>query len=152
MSSWLSLHELSLWSPTDTRDGGLCPRSHIRASHACMLSHFSHVQLFATPWTIAHQAPLSMGFSRQEHWSGLPCAPPGDLPYREVEPTSLASPELAGRFFTTSTTWEVTLWQLSDAKKPKKQQPTAFHVAVVWVLIMRQRTCQDWVCCRPLKR
>ena len=39
----------------------------------CMLSRFSHVQLFATPWTIAHQAPLSMGFSRQGHWSGLPC-------------------------------------------------------------------------------
>ena len=42
-------------------------------THACMLSRFSHVQLFATPWTAAHQAPLSMGFSRQEYWSGLPC-------------------------------------------------------------------------------
>ena len=41
---------------------------------------FSHVGLFATPWTVAHQAPLSMGFSRQEYWSGLPCPPPGDLP------------------------------------------------------------------------
>ena len=48
---------------------------------ACyMLSCFSHVQLFATLWTIAHQAPLSMGFSRQEYWSGLPCPPPGDHP------------------------------------------------------------------------
>ena len=45
----------------------------------CMLSHFSHVQLFMTLWTIARQAPLSMGFSRQEYWSGLPCPPPGDL-------------------------------------------------------------------------
>ena len=44
------------------------------------LSRFSHVQLFATPWTVAHQAPLSMGFSRQEHWSGLPFPLPGDLP------------------------------------------------------------------------
>ena len=41
-----------------------------------LLSHFSRVQLFETPWTIAHQAPLSMGFSRQEHWSGLPLPPP----------------------------------------------------------------------------
>ena len=44
-----------------------------------VLSLFSHVQLFATPWTAAHQVPLSMGFSRQEYWSGLPCPPPGDL-------------------------------------------------------------------------
>ena len=46
----------------------------------CALSHVSRVQLFATPWTVAHQAPLSMGFSRQEHWSGLPFPLPGDLP------------------------------------------------------------------------
>ena len=46
----------------------------------CALSHFSCVQLFVTLWSVAHQAPLSMGFSRQEHWSGLPCSPPGDLP------------------------------------------------------------------------
>ena len=45
----------------------------------CLLGQFSRVRLFATPWTIACQAPLSMGFSRQEHWSGLPCPPPGDL-------------------------------------------------------------------------
>ena len=45
-----------------------------------MLSHFSRVQLFAAPWTVAHQAPLSMGFHRQEYWSGLPCPPPGNLP------------------------------------------------------------------------
>ena len=46
----------------------------------CVLSHFRHVQLFASLWTLACQAPLSMGFSRQEHWSELPCHPPGDLP------------------------------------------------------------------------
>ena len=67
-----------------------------------MLSHFSHVQPFATPWTVTHQAPLSMGFSRQEHWSGLPCPPPGDLPDPGIEPTSLMSPLLTGEFFTTS--------------------------------------------------
>ena len=69
-----------------------------------VLSHLSCVQLFATLWTVAHQAPLSMGFSRQEYWSGLPCPPPGDLPDPEIEPMSLTSPALAGRFFTTSTT------------------------------------------------
>ena len=68
-----------------------------------MLSHFSHVGLFATPWTAAYQAPLSMGFSGQEHWSGLPCPPPGDLPNPGIKPESLMSPALAGRFFTNST-------------------------------------------------
>ena len=48
----------------------------------------SHVQLFATPWTVACQAPLSMGFSRQEYWSKLPCPPPGDLLHPETEPES----------------------------------------------------------------
>ena len=48
----------------------------------------SHVQLFVTPWTVAHQAPLSMGFSRQEYWSGLPFPSPGDLPNPEIEPRS----------------------------------------------------------------
>ena len=60
-----------------------------------MLSYFSRVHLFATLWTVAHQAPLSMGFSRQEYWSGLPCPPPGDLPNLGIEPSSLTSPELA---------------------------------------------------------
>ena len=72
----------------------------------CVLSRFSHVQLCVTPWTVAHQTPLSMGFSRQEYWSGLPCPPPGDLPNPGIEPASLASPTLSGRFFTTSTTWK----------------------------------------------
>ena len=48
--------------------------------HVCVPSHFIRVQLFETPWTIALQSPLSMGFSRQEYWSGLPCSPPRDLP------------------------------------------------------------------------
>ena len=57
----------------------------------CVLSHFSCVQLCATPWTVAHQAPLSMGFSRPEDWRGLPCPPPGDLPDSGIEPMSLRS-------------------------------------------------------------
>ena len=72
----------------------------------CMLSHFSHVWLFATLWTVAWQAPLSMGFSRQEHWSGWPCHPPRDLSGPGIEPAFLKSHALAGGFFTTSTTRE----------------------------------------------
>ena len=60
----------------------------------------SHVQLFATPWTITLQAPLSMGFSLQENWSGMPFPPSGDLPDPGVKPTSPASHALAGGFFT----------------------------------------------------
>ena len=59
-------------------------------------SRFGHVQLFVTLWTIAHLAPLSMGFSRQEYQSGLPCPLPGDLPDPGIEPGSLMSPALAG--------------------------------------------------------
>ena len=64
---------------------------------------FSHVQLFVTPLTVAHQAPPSTEFSRQEYWSGLPFPIPGDLPHPGIEVASLVSPALAGRFFTTST-------------------------------------------------
>ena len=71
---------------------------------ACILSHFSRVQLFVTLWTVAHQASLSMGFSRQEYWSGLPCPSPGDLPDTGIKPTSLMSSALADGFFTTSAT------------------------------------------------
>ena len=67
-----------------------------------VLNHFGRVQLLATPWTVAHQAHLSMAFSRQEYWSGLPGSPPRDLPNPGMEPTSLMSPALAGGFFTTS--------------------------------------------------
>ena len=67
----------------------------------CVLSCLNRVRLFATLWTVALQAPLSMGFS-----SGLPCPPPGDLPDPGMEPTSRMSPALAGGFFTTRATWE----------------------------------------------
>ena len=78
----------------------MCTRAHA-------LSHFSRVGLFAIPWTVARQAPLSLGFSRQEYWSRLSCPPPRDLldPGR-LKPTSLMSPALTGSFFATSTTQE----------------------------------------------
>ena len=59
-----------------------------------VLSHFSYVQLFATPWIIAHQAPLSVGFSRQEYWSGLSCPSSAGLPNPGIKPASLMSPAL----------------------------------------------------------
>ena len=62
----------------------------------------SVVQLFVTFWTVAHQAPLSMEFSKQEYWNGLPFPTPGDLPDLGIQPASLVSPPLAGGFFTTT--------------------------------------------------
>ena len=75
----------------------VCVCMHVRA---CVLSY---AQLFVTPGTVACQAPLSRGSSRQEYWSRLPFPSAEDLPYRGTEP---ASPALVGRFFTTSATWK----------------------------------------------
>ena len=66
----------------------------------------SRVWLFAAPWSVACQAPLSLGFPRQEYWSGLPFPSPGDLPDSGIEPASLEFLALAGGFFTGSATWE----------------------------------------------
>ena len=62
--------------------------------HVCVQSCFSHAHLFEILWTVASRSTLSMGFSRQEYWSGLPCPPPGDLPDPGTEPVSLAAPAL----------------------------------------------------------
>ena len=88
---------------------------------ACyVLSRVSRVWLFATPWTIAHQAPLSTGFSRQEYWNELPFPLPGDLPDPGIEPGSVTSSALAlsGRFSTTSTILE---WLLKENKNKQKK-------------------------------
>ena len=74
--------------------------------HTHMQTHTHIYMLFATLWTVALQAPLSMGLSRQEYWSGLPCPLLGDLPDPGIKPRSLMSPALAGGFFTTSATWK----------------------------------------------
>ena len=94
---------------------------------ACVLSCFSWVTLFAILWTAAHQAPLSMGFSRQEHWSGLPCPPAGDLPNPGIKPTSVMSPALAGRFFTTNATWEA---QFTPTNDQSELQTQSAHLTV----------------------
>ena len=92
------------WSPACWwgKDGGL----EIDPKCVCMLNCFSHVQLFATLWTVSCQAPLSKGFSRQEHWSEFLCVPPGDLPDPGIKASCLTSPALLGGFFPTSATWE----------------------------------------------
>ena len=71
----------------------------------CVCAVVSVVSHSAAPWTVNCQAPLSMGFSRQEHRSGLPCPPPGDLPDPGIEPVSLTSRALTGGFLTTRATW-----------------------------------------------
>ena len=108
-----------------------------------VLSHFSHIELFATPWTVAPQAPLSMGFSRQEYWSGLPCPPPGDLPDIGIEVSSLRSPALAGRFFTTSTprewmctkSWHIT--SIYNGKYRKQPKCSIGHLIVRYPVIFK---------------
>ena len=90
-----------------------------KPSGVCLWGCFSCVWLFVTLWTIVHEAPLFMGFSRQEHWSGLPCPSPGDLPDLGIEPASLLSlPSLAlaGAFFTT---WR-RQWQPTPVLLPGK--------------------------------
>ena len=76
------------------------------------------VLLFATSWTVAHQAPPSMGFSRQEYWSGLPCPPPGDLPDPGIKPVS---PALVGGFYTTAPPGKM-------AYSPLKNLSICFHL------------------------
>ena len=73
-------------------------------SSLCACGHISCVRLFVMLWTVALQTPLSMGFSRQEYWSGLPFPSPEDLPDPGIKPVSLKSCALVGGFFTTSAT------------------------------------------------
>ena len=99
--------------------GELRPTS---CTRAYVLSHFSRVLLFSTLWTVAHQTPLSVGFSRQEYWHGLPCPPPGDLPNPGIKPASPRSPALAGGFFPTNATWEATTSCMMWPKKKNKEE------------------------------
>ena len=100
-------------------ENGECPSGY---SMCVPAKYFSHVWLFATLWTVAHQAPLSMGFSKQEYCYRLWCPSSGDLPDPGIKPKSLLSPALAGRFFTTSTTWEALRIQNIYLKKKKNRK------------------------------
>ena len=111
---WMGCHDL-LHGIFSTQGSNLCllcllhwqvdslPLNYLQSpyTYKCVLSCFSCIRLFATLWTVAHQAPLSMGFSRQEYWSGLPCPPPRHLPNPGIKPASPVSPAWTGRFFTT---------------------------------------------------
>ena len=116
----------------------------------------SHVRLFATPWTVARQTPLSMGFSRQEHWSGLPCPPPRGLPIPGMKPrspilledslpaeppgklknTGVGSPSLfQGIFLTQELNWGLLhckwiLYQLSDQGRPQDERSHLLFIIV----------------------
>ena len=104
--------------PCPSLSPGLCAR---------VLNPFRCVRLCATLWTVGHHTPMSMGFSRQEYWSGLLGPPPGDLPNPEIKLKSLMPPALAGGFLTVSTTWkahylpkfaQIHIHWVSDAVKP----------------------------------
>ena len=97
---------------------------------AWVLSCLSPVPLFVTLWTGAHQAPLSMWFSRQEYWSRVSCPPPGDLSNPGIEPMSLMSPALAGGFCITSTTWEALI---VDCWTQISLQVVFLYVSVVYM-------------------
>ena len=88
-----------------------------------VLRCFSCVRLFATPWTVAHQAPLPMEFSRQEYWSMLSYPAPRDLHNPGMKPVSLVSPAVAGRFLNISTTWEAIKWTWSRSVVSNSLQP-----------------------------
>ena len=104
------------------RGGGEAQEGGDTRMGACVLSRFSsvRVQLFVTLRTLACQAPLSMGFSRQEHWSGLPCPPPGDLHNLGIKLISLMSAVSAGTFFTTFANWQ--LWLICVVVRKKSTE------------------------------
>ena len=96
----------------------------------------SHVRLFETLWTVTCQAPLSIGFSQQEYWSGLPFPSPGDLPNPGTEPASPAAPALAGRFFTTEPPGKPKLYIRTSLKiNPKKG--TLWNSGLCWRSFMK---------------
>jgi len=101
-----------------------------------MLNCFSPVWLCVILWTTSCQAPLLMGFSKQEYWGGLPCPPPGDLPDPGIKPVSLMSPALASRFFITSATWEADnmgkyskKWHNINSQLKEPQQCTTYPIS-----------------------
>ena len=110
----------------------------------CMLSCFSGVWLFAILWTVAHQPPLSIGFSRQEYWSGLPFPSPGDLSELEIELASPVSPALAGGFFTTEQTGKPQKWSMVESKSLWKFHSCDFG-NVYFQITCREEKVNTWI-------
>ena len=106
-STWPAIHKCTFSSSSRCRDHQTFffrkkVNPNLSIVRLCVWAQLlSHVWLFATLWTVAHWAPLSMELSGQEYWNGLPFPTPGDLPYLEIQPMFLVSPALAGGFFTT---------------------------------------------------
>ena len=115
--------------------------------NACILSR---VQLFATPWTVACQALLSMEFSRQEYWSGLPCPPPGDPPNSGIKSASLAFPALTGRFFTTMPPGKPLIWILyANSFVKKKRDGPSYRLRTFprqYILTVENGLIADLIC------
>ena len=110
---WATFHsiqngQLLFILPNPTQSHCLC-----ESFHSPLSMRANSLQLCLTLGYSESQAPLSMGFSRQESWSGSPCPPPGDLPDPGIKPTSLMSLALVGRFFTTSATWKVQSYRMT---------------------------------------
>ena len=103
----------------------------------------SCLRLFVTPWSVARQAPLSVGFSRQEYWNESLCPPPGNLPNPGIEPTTLVSSAPADRFFTTKATWEA---QLKSVKRPQDQ---VVHSSLLLLLLLLSRFSRVQLCATP---
>ena len=103
--------------------------------HSWVWSPFSHIQLFETAWTVAHQAPLSMGFTRQEHWSGLWFPPPGSVSHPGIE---LGFSALADGFFPTSITWEAQCLASLTANKK------SVRAAMLTRMLRMSRIMQVW--------
>ena len=115
-------YSLKLWM--------VAPHSGIYLS--LMPSHFSRVRLSVIPLTVARQAPLSMGLSRQEYWSGLPFPSPGDLPDPGIEPTSLKSPAMVGRFFTTICYTYLSLTEARGRRRGGRNQIHKPYLLPLW--------------------
>ena len=114
--------------------------SRIQTDCVCVcVQSLSGVRLFATPWTVACQAPLPMEYSRQGYWSRLPIPTPGDLPNPGIEPTSLASPALAGRFFTTAPPGKPVTFTTFHAKitHTGTQRTTELQLRIHFIGVMR---------------
>ena len=122
--------QVNIHNPLSLETALVMANSCTLCSAVCLLSCFRGVWLFGTPGTAAPQAPLSLGFSSQAYWSGLPCPPPGESSWPGIEPLFLTSPALAGRVFTSSTpgkpsSYSCNNWQCWSIFSAKLCHPTS---------------------------
>ena len=121
---FLRIMKLSLWKC-------ICFLPFLKSLRQCLACLLSCVQFFATPWPVAHHAPLSMESSRQEYWSGLPFPPLGDLPNTRVEPAYFLYPASTGRFFTISATcYTLGAIHLRSLSKTRNPNPSFVIIAL----------------------